>query len=375
VFSSIKNCRLTGAEAELKEEFFEGDTSSNATWVKMPSKDSEKTFLALPADEDALVMSDLHGDIDGAIYLLVTEGFNSDGTMRRIIVLGDMIDRGVFGLGVLYFFVVLRHIYPDKVFLLAGNHEEHLAKVLEALAKGASAEKIAWLQKFVSAPDAEVIRALQEQPADLQEIAEAIRKLPLALFTPDGTMYAHGNLAWPYDMESKGDFVQPTVGTFVFSHTKEKSYHILWSEFAMYGTQPGTNSRGGSGPGFYNGEEVYVKAFQSGIERMLFGHTHTSYVLGIEVSPHSYFQIISLVSSWRASKNNHSSCAVVGVNREITLHHAASSTNTWKDIVFPSGNSSVLPGCLSSASSSLFSQTKPSSSSSSSTTTVSPGPF
>jgi len=326
VYSCVEECKARAlndpedpSEGQIlfEEEFYKETTSSNVVWVCMMPRaceqfsswlPSNRTFmLFLEENEGEVVMGDLHGNIEDTIGWLLTQGFNSDGTLRRIIVLGDMVDRGNYGIGVLFFFAILKVLYPDKIFLLSGNHEAELVKILRNFAVKQTS---VWFEKFVSPFDKEVINALAGYPDCLTRLANVIEKLPLAMFSRDGTMYVHGNIAWPYDKMLVEPPIKPSIGMFVFSVDKAGDYHVLWSELAGKKNQPPGSKSRGSGAGFLNGPEVYSSAFNCGISRLRCGHTHLSYVAWILLTNGQRFSLVSLVSSLRCSKNARSSCAL-----------------------------------------------------------------
>lgn len=79
------------------------------------------------------VVGDVHSGITALVGFLAwlrTEGVleTNDGQLAataRVIFLGDLVDRGVWGAEVLYVALQLWVRNPDKVFVLRGNHENH----------------------------------------------------------------------------------------------------------------------------------------------------------------------------------------------------------------------------------------------------------
>ena len=75
---------------------------------------------------EALVIGDLHGDIDSLVLILQASHFlekmqdNHDATL---IFLGDYGDRGTKSAEIYYLILRLKLAFPDQVVLLRGNHE------------------------------------------------------------------------------------------------------------------------------------------------------------------------------------------------------------------------------------------------------------
>lgn len=73
-------------------------------------------------------ISDIHGHLDDLLAALRTEdlidaGGSWTGGMSRLLVLGDLLDRGPDGVGVVHFLRALQRQAPDQVQVLLGNHE------------------------------------------------------------------------------------------------------------------------------------------------------------------------------------------------------------------------------------------------------------
>jgi protein phosphatase len=85
----------------------------------------ERLVKLVPSGE-ALVIGDLHGDLDSLISILQNSGYtgklttNNDAT---VIFLGDYGDRGERSAEVYYTTLRLKLAYPEQVILLRGNHE------------------------------------------------------------------------------------------------------------------------------------------------------------------------------------------------------------------------------------------------------------
>lgn len=85
--------------------------------------------MSLPAaDLDAWATGDSHGDIQGialsaSIWAKQYNRTPADQPAPRLLILGDILDRGQYMLVALFVVFALQLLYRDSVFLTAGNHE------------------------------------------------------------------------------------------------------------------------------------------------------------------------------------------------------------------------------------------------------------
>jgi protein phosphatase len=86
---------------------------------------SERLVKLAPLGE-ALVVGDLHGDLESLIAILQSSGFPRKMAERKdatLIFLGDYGDRGARSAEVYYTVLRLKFAFPEQVVLLRGNHE------------------------------------------------------------------------------------------------------------------------------------------------------------------------------------------------------------------------------------------------------------
>ena len=86
---------------------------------------SERLVKLAPLGE-ALVIGDLHGDLESLITILQSSGFTRKMAERKdaaLIFLGDYGDRGARSTEVYYTILKLKLAFPEQVILLRGNHE------------------------------------------------------------------------------------------------------------------------------------------------------------------------------------------------------------------------------------------------------------
>ncbi|MCJ7560485.1 serine/threonine protein phosphatase [Candidatus Bathyarchaeota archaeon] len=86
---------------------------------------SERLVKLEPLGE-AVVVGDLHGDLESLIGILKSSGFTQKMAKRKdatLIFLGDYGDRGAYPAEVYYMVLKLKLAFPEQVILLRGNHE------------------------------------------------------------------------------------------------------------------------------------------------------------------------------------------------------------------------------------------------------------
>ena len=86
---------------------------------------SERLVKLEPLGE-AVVVGDLHGDLESLIGILKSSGFMQKMAKRKdatLIFLGDYGDRGAYSAEVYYTILKLKLAFPEQVILLRGNHE------------------------------------------------------------------------------------------------------------------------------------------------------------------------------------------------------------------------------------------------------------
>jgi protein phosphatase len=86
---------------------------------------SERLVKLDPTGE-ALVIGDLHGDLESLVSILKSSGFTQKMTRHKdatLIFLGDYGDRGAYSAEVYYAVLKLKLAFPEQTVLLRGNHE------------------------------------------------------------------------------------------------------------------------------------------------------------------------------------------------------------------------------------------------------------
>ena len=107
-----------------------GNQDQDAAGVGVPFRPFAQK-LSLPPNSRIVVHGDLHGDIRSLIVSLeelqkrkILTGFKVTAPNTHLIFLGDYIDRGYYGVEVLYTLMRLKLENPLRVWLTRGNHED-----------------------------------------------------------------------------------------------------------------------------------------------------------------------------------------------------------------------------------------------------------
>ena len=83
-------------------------------------KNLEKDDMLIQIDAPVDVYGDIHGQFTGLMLFLEKYGFPPE---KKLLFLGDYVDRGPNSIEVLVTIFTLKCLYPKHVFLLRGNHE------------------------------------------------------------------------------------------------------------------------------------------------------------------------------------------------------------------------------------------------------------
>jgi serine/threonine-protein phosphatase 2B catalytic subunit len=85
---------------------------------------SEPNLLLIPADS-LVIFGDIHGQFTDLAAMTRQVGLPGPGTKqkRTYLLLGDYVDRGVFGIECVLFLFAMKIKTPNSVFMLRGNHE------------------------------------------------------------------------------------------------------------------------------------------------------------------------------------------------------------------------------------------------------------
>jgi hypothetical protein len=194
--------------------------------------------VSTPAERGPLwVIGDLHGDLlalEAALEQVRTHSQAEGGPAPRIIFLGDFFDDEGFGLEILLRLFELIVAAPERVCVIAGNHDEALSYDGRRFASSVSPSDFA---DFLNENLAHewIVRA-GKLAVRLTAIA------PRALFLPDGLLVAHGGFPLVdlhAALEKTGDWNAPEcLSDFVWARMHPKARRKMPNRFS-HGSQFG----------------------------------------------------------------------------------------------------------------------------------------
>jgi hypothetical protein len=247
--------------------------------------EAEPKLLALKPGK-IMFAGDIHGDFD--ITQKVITLFQETGC-DQLVFLGDYIDRGEEDIENVNFLLHLKVEFPDKIFLLRGNHET---------------SRINAAYGFYD----RVIRRYNPFGREIYSLYNYIfSKMPLAGGTSNGVFFSHAGI--PEGLETVDDINQIEDE---IDPEDSRTFELLWNDPKENIAGFKRNSRGPRSK--YFGEDVF-KAFLTQNQKKLMIRSHEHFAKGYE-----YFfdhQLLSIYSSkslyWRAKPK------VVTLNLDGTL--------------------------------------------------------
>jgi hypothetical protein len=269
---------------ETKKPFFASTRKWSGTKLSEIPKE-EKAFVAdhkkshnkavvLPTNTNYVAVGDLHGDKVNAEVILNKIKYR----LRResdfsVVFLGDYVDRGLDSLGVLLELLVLKTQYPDRVFLLMGNHELREVNYRNGF--------LIELQKKFG-----LRRGL-----DLAEkINELFAELPLFAVTGDGEFLVHGGIVSKLEEQPQSDFLRilerVTVTNLEELLEDEYKLQLLWDDplrkgdkaYCLTDTGWALSARDSYTETIFKFNEIAVDKFcrKTGIKRIIRAHEFCS---------------------------------------------------------------------------------------------------
>lgn len=177
------------------------------------------------------IIGDLHGDLlalEAALAAMHDSGRLPDGEQPRIVFLGDLFDDEGFGLEVLLRVFELIVEAPDRICLIAGNHDEALSYDGVRFASSVSPSD------FADFLNANLAHEWIERAGKVT--VRLFARAPRALFFPDGLLVAHGGFPL-VDLHARlaetGDWNDPMcLSDFVWTRAHPKARKKLPNRFS-----------------------------------------------------------------------------------------------------------------------------------------------
>lgn len=219
-------------------------------------------LITLPDHGDLFTASDIHGSLDALVRILGISGVPTEPD-TRLLVLGDYLDKGKDSVAVLVNLMALKLAYPDRFFLLRGNHETRFWA--------------SWWMSFRR----ELRRRYGFRVAGrvYAGLLFAFDALPLAAVAPNGLVALHGG---------------PPRSLSLVGMTQAVLHDVLWSD--LHRSREKASRRWGSPYRLGHGRKVAAHEIEhflaaAGKAVLLRGHSHTR--KGVEVASGNVLTIIS----------------------------------------------------------------------------------
>lgn len=215
-----------------------------------------------------LIASDIHGDFNS--LSLVIDEFLKDPDNTKLLFLGDYVDRGNYSVEVLYTLALLKICYPNRVFLLRGNHES-----TDGTWEGG---KVALWNTHKNGQNELNNKKLADYHSTCVDF---FGHLPIAAVVDNTFFCAHGgvNKGVLADVKVLKDIQRPYVicayGDSYWGSQNDLAMQIVWSypkdEMDMLS---GSYWYGDSGQGSYNLDYVRQFLTNNNLKCLIHGHNH-----------------------------------------------------------------------------------------------------
>lgn len=143
------------------------------------------------------VVGDIHGNYTDLMTLLAKAGWVDDGNellkhpeQRKLLFLGDIVDRGPDSLKVLMF--VMQMCRAGRAQLLMGNHEAKVLRFVKASLK----DKSLWTSPANAETGCEILRLPEAQQLQCLRWLESRPAMVKAVVDSNVVLFCHGDLAW-----------------------------------------------------------------------------------------------------------------------------------------------------------------------------------
>ena len=176
------------ATVEQLEALLDSESGAQMLFDDQRDSASDRALrLSALSDEPLWFIGDIHGDLlalDGALALIARESERGHLQPARIVLLGDLFDDGGYGLETLLRVFELILERPQRVCLLAGNHDEALGY------NGARFTATVSPSDFSDLLNENLAHEWIGRAGKL--VVRIVASAPRALFFPDGLLAVHG---------------------------------------------------------------------------------------------------------------------------------------------------------------------------------------
>lgn len=229
----------------------------------------------LQASGPVNIIGDIHGNLDAVKYCYNTF-FKNLNNGYSILFLGDYVDRGHYNVDSIIFILKLKILFPDKVFLLRGNHE-----FLDIN----SQSDHSLYQECIANYGGKIGRNL------FLELNKTFNSLSLAAVIDNKIFCTHGGIGPGLTLDKISSLPKPT---YLISSTENKLIEsLVWNDpnEEIEDFAPNVN-RGGSCQ-FFGAKAVFDFLKRSNLSTIVRGHQFLQYGFDISFD----FKLITLFSS------------------------------------------------------------------------------
>lgn len=256
-YPTLKKELISSAERELeKVRAWKKDHQINDlpfAWKEKMAPDGGLIMVDPPTDRDIWYVGDTHGDLlafETAMQYILSQPGNP-----YIVILGDLIDRQPYSLGIFLRLISLVISHPGRIVWVAGNHDTGLnydSGALRFRSQTSPAEFAEWLNEHPEYTDLGLF------------FIEIVKTLPRAIYFGDGLCVVHGGVPGMNEL--------PDIKSFEDLYSSSTLYAYIWNRLI-----PDRPRRRGGELGWEN-----VKAFLDvasdildfPVTRILRGHDH-----------------------------------------------------------------------------------------------------
>ena len=188
----------------------------NSEWLNFDQKLKQEFTpyvqkLVVPNDSEIAMWGDLHGSVHSLMRTLIklrNKGYIDDNFKIikdnfYMFFLGDYVDRGRYGVEVIYILLRLKLANPDRVFLVRGNHEDAQINDMFGFARELNSKGLSHLKNLIFKIYETMPLALFLGKASCTDFIQCCHGGIEPGFNPDPLLNANGNLTYEWITELK----------------------------------------------------------------------------------------------------------------------------------------------------------------------------